>query len=155
MIKTKCREVSIFALNISAMNRFTPVYEIMTEKVVFARTRNKFSEVQQFFIQFHVHHLPVLDDHDTLVGIISSTDLIKVYEEVLSGHTFVSKDDIDHLYPIAKIMSSNPVTVSSEETLHSAAKKLNENKIQSVPVVDNNVLKGILTVRDFVANVFN
>ena len=136
------------------MTRFTPVQDIMTEKVIFARTKNKISEIEEFFLKYNVHHIPVLDESDHLVGMLSSTDLVKIYKEAMKSHAFMSKEDIDHLYPISSVMSKNPVTVTPSETVHSAVKKMNENKIQALPVIQDQGLKGILTSRDMIKFIF-
>ena len=128
--------------------------DIMTEKVIFARTKNKISEIEEFFLKYNVHHIPVLDESDHLVGMLSSTDLVKIYKEAMKSHAFMSKEDIDHLYPISSVMSKNPVTVTPSETVHSAVKKMNENKIQALPVIQDQGLKGILTSRDMIKFIF-
>lgn len=45
-------------------------------------------------------------------------------------------------------MTKEVITLSPEESLHEAAKKLRENKISGAPVVDNNKVVGILSEAD-------
>ena len=57
-----------------------PVSAIMTTGPVVANQFTTFSQVLRLFNEFPVHHLPVVDDNNKLIGIVSSNDFIKVFK---------------------------------------------------------------------------
>lgn len=57
-------------------SRETPVRDIMTSRVVFARPDLKLDECLALMTDKRIRHLPVIDDGD-LVGVVSIGDLVK------------------------------------------------------------------------------
>lgn len=60
----------------------TRVSEIMTAPVITARPEWTLKECSQKMGQHHIHHMPVTDASDELVGIISATDIFRAAEEI-------------------------------------------------------------------------
>lgn len=58
----------------------TPVSDVMSEKVIRLSATKPVSEAARLMREHHVHHL-VVADKDTVVGILSSYDLLKLIEE--------------------------------------------------------------------------
>ncbi|RPI43358.1 MAG: CBS domain-containing protein [Betaproteobacteria bacterium] len=63
----------------------TPVREIMTERVVYARPEQTVPECMALMTNKRIRHLPVLED-DRLVGVLSIGDLVK---ETISEQEFI------------------------------------------------------------------
>jgi CBS domain-containing protein len=59
----------------------THVREIMSGPIVTARAEWTLKECSQVMQQHRIHHLPVADEQDTLVGLISATDIFLAVEE--------------------------------------------------------------------------
>jgi CBS domain-containing protein len=59
----------------------TQVREIMSGPIVTARAEWTLKECSRVMQQHKIHHLPVADEHDTLVGLISVTDIFLAVEE--------------------------------------------------------------------------
>lgn len=55
-----------------------PVKEAMTEQVLFCRTSHTISDVARTFVEKKIECLPVLDANDHLIGMITSTDLLRL-----------------------------------------------------------------------------
>lgn len=85
--------------------------------------------------EYHIGGIPVVDDEKHLVGIVTNRDLrFEQNEERL----------IDEV-----MTSENLVTTHVQTDLVAAAKILQENKIEKLPVVDdNNKLIGLITYKD-------
>ena len=85
--------------------------------------------------EYHIGGIPVVDDDMHLVGIVTNRDLR--FEHQLDK-------------TIDKVMTSeNLVTTTQQTDLMSAAKTLQENKIEKLPVVDKNGrLVGLITYKD-------
>jgi len=130
-----------------------PISTIITINPVVANTSTKFSQILRLFTEFPVHHLPVMDDDNKLIGIVSTNDLPKVFLSLFNnGKTPGSLAETDELVKITDIMTSNPVTITSTDTIAKAAGIFADKKFLALPVVDNGVLVGILSMKDIVAN---
>lgn len=126
------------------------VAAIMTiEPVVGSRT-STVSQVLRLFTEFPVHHLPIVDENNRLIGIVSSNDLPKVFLQLCSRKDKVPMDlnAIDRAISISEIMTPNPRTVTSDTTIKEAAKIFATHKFMAMPVVDNGRLLGILSAKD-------
>ncbi|MBR5276473.1 MAG: IMP dehydrogenase [Bacteroidaceae bacterium] len=85
--------------------------------------------------EYHIGGIPVVDDDKKLVGIVTNRDL--------RFETCLDK-------PIAQVMTSENLVVTTQQTdMELAAKILQENKIEKLPVVDaNGKLVGLITYKD-------
>ena len=92
-------------------------------------------DAKQNMAEFSIGGIPVVDDQGKLKGIVTNRDL-----------RFERNDN----RPITEVMTSkNLVTVSAGTSLKDAEGILQQNKIEKLPVVDeNNVLVGLITFRD-------
>ncbi len=64
----------------------TPVEEIMSQRVVCVQPDNTIDECMALMTDKRIRHLPVLEDEETLVGLISIGDVVK---EVISEQEFI------------------------------------------------------------------
>jgi CBS domain-containing protein len=55
----------------------TPVRGIMTRRVMYVRPEQTIQECMALMTDKHIRHLPVLDEDDQLIGIISIGDVVK------------------------------------------------------------------------------
>ncbi|MDE6633891.1 MAG: IMP dehydrogenase, partial [Bacteroidaceae bacterium] len=85
--------------------------------------------------EYHIGGIPVVDDDNRLVGIVTNRDL---------------RFEQNQNRPIEEVMTSeNIVTTHTETDLFAAAQILQENKIEKLPVVDaENHLIGLITYKD-------
>jgi CBS domain-containing protein len=60
----------------------TKIREIMSAPVIFARPEWTLQECSRQMQAHGFHHMPVVDEHDDLVGLISATDLFQAAEEI-------------------------------------------------------------------------
>ena len=81
-----------------------------------------------------------------LKGIISERDYAR--EVILKGHssTDTRVDDI---------MSSNVISVSSSESVEASLAVMTDNHIRHLPIVDENIVIGVLSLGDLVKSIFN
>lgn len=76
---------------------------------------------------------------DKLMGIISERDLVV---KLLNHQKDPSK------VKIKEIMTTDLLTVTSDMTVHSAMKLVTERRCRHLPVVDNGILKGMISIGD-------
>ncbi|MEZ4887403.1 MAG: CBS domain-containing protein [Chitinophagales bacterium] len=124
----------------------------MTRKLIYAKTNNAFSEILQLFLSKNIHHLPIMNDDDELIGIVSSHDVLNALSNLIyRPNQKIDIDNVDEEVKIEDIMTSNPTVISPEETLGNAAIIFATHKFQALPIVDGSgKLQGILTSRDIV-----
>jgi CBS domain-containing protein len=84
--------------------------------------------------------LVVVNDGD-LVGIVSERDYAR--KVVLANKS--SKDTL-----VSEIMTPDPVTVTSEDTVGACMGLMTENRFRHLPVVDEGVLMGVISIGDVV-----
>ena len=85
-----------------------------------------------------LHHLPVVNDSDEVVGILTLRDLKIAAMHFGEAHVEVSE-----------VMHSPVITVAPGEPLAGAAKQMVDNRIGGLPVLDaNGQILGILTETD-------
>ncbi|MFK0234757.1 CBS domain-containing protein [Streptomyces vinaceus] len=123
------------------------VADLMTDEVVSVAPGTAFKDVAKLLAQYDVSGVPVLDDEDRVVGVVSQTDLL--------AHTVPGSRPADHESTAAgppsagEVMSAPAVTVQAEETAAHAARLMTRRSIERLPVVDvEDRLVGIVTRRD-------
>ncbi len=123
------------------------VKDWMTQNPVTISAKSTLPEAHNLMREKKVRRLPVLD-HDKLVGIISLTD---VMEAKPSDATTLSIYELNYLLAkltVSKIMSKSVMTVTPETTVADAARMMLDYKIGGIPVVDGEMLVGIITESD-------
>jgi len=125
---------------------------IMTASPVVANPSNKFSQVLRLFTEFPVHHLPIVDGDSKLIGIVSSNDLPKVFLSMCNRPQplQMTMEAIDAEIKITELMTANPITISSSDPISKAAEIFASKRFMALPVVDNGVLLGIVSLKDVV-----
>jgi len=99
-----------------------------------------------------IHHLPVVDGEENLVGLVTLTNVLAATDSVLRN-----SDNRIHANEIAvkDIMVQDVATVQESASLRQAAMFLEKHRIGCLPVMSNGDLKGIVTDTDFVGVAIN
>jgi CBS domain-containing protein len=80
-----------------------------------------------------IHHLPVVDDKNRLIGVLSDRDVLRATGRV------------------ADVMTRDPITVRPDAMAHTAASAMIDNAVNSVLVTeDDGTLVGVVTSTDFI-----
>lgn len=111
-----------------------PVRQIMTSDVVTLRPDQLVADAAELMEEHNVRHLPVLDEDDCLVGIVTDSDIreAEIAGSVLSSYE--PQADTKWL-TVADIMTPDVVTIDLDATVGQLAVTLIENKVGGVPVV--------------------
>ncbi|MFN8311099.1 MAG: CBS domain-containing protein [Chitinophagales bacterium] len=132
------------------MNTSLPVATIMSKNVVVANQFHNFSQVLTLFSEFPIHHLPIVDVNNKLIGIISSNDIMRLFRNPKYSDVKLNAQELDAIVNLPDIMTPNPISVSPKDTIKKAARIFAENKFQALPVVSDGEIVGILSVKDMV-----
>lgn len=131
-----------------------PVSRIMTEAVVVIEIDRPISEALSCFLQYPIHHLPVVRE-GRLVGMLSSTDLMKV--EYFAPRGALDRASwLDSKFSIEQIMRTPVVSRSPSASLEEVANLIIDSGCHSVTIVDDagHVL-GIVTTTDIILSLLH
>lgn len=135
------------------MNKKSTISEIMTRNIIFAGLDNSLEQILHFFSLYKVQHLPVAAE-GKLLGILSVNDVLDyISSEMLKQRQF-GFEVLNMKFNMEEVMTKKPVTISPKNTIADAVKILSTAGYQSLPVVENDKLVGIITNKDLV-RVFN
>lgn len=133
------------------MQKSIKISQLMTDNIIVARLSHTFSQVCRLFLEFSLHHLPIVDDSDRVIGIISMTDVLKAYRYLATDLPDLSDEALDKHLLISHLMTPNPVTLEATDTIGNAAELFVQLHIQALPIVDGDKkIVGIITTRDIV-----
>ena len=99
-----------------------------------------------------IHHLPVVDDDEKLVGLLTLTNLLAATDSILrdTGSRMHAAE-----ISVQDIMVTEVATVDEHASLRKAALFLEKHRIGCLPVVTDGDLRGIITDTDFVGVAIN
>ncbi|WNM31241.1 CBS domain-containing protein [Streptomyces sp. Li-HN-5-11] len=138
------------------------VGSVMTTDVVRASYGTPFKEVARLLAHHRISGLPVVDEDEKVIGVISETDLLarqaetpdsyepkhrlRVVALTRSGRQRAAKATAR---TAGRLMTEPPVTVRAEDTIVEAARTMAQRRVERLPVVDDEGrLVGIVTRRD-------
>ena len=134
--------------------------EIMTRDVITVKEDTDIYEVGRLLLKHKISGVPVVDNENRVVGIITEADLLTM-AGIPRGHIF---NDVVMKYVLNKpapqhragkkvkdIMSTHVITVSPDTTVKKIATIMDKKGIKRVPVVDDeNRLVGIVSRGDII-----
>ncbi|WP_413759840.1 CBS domain-containing protein [Streptomyces sp. MMBL 11-3] len=138
------------------------VGSVMTTEVVRAVYGTPFKEVAQLLAEHRISGLPVVDEDEKVIGVISETDLMVRQAQTPDPYAPRRRLRLDALKPGARkqtvkarartagqLMTTPPVTVHADDTIVEAARTMADRRVERLPVLDEeDRLVGIVTRRD-------
>lgn len=132
------------------MRRNEPIAHIMSSNVLAVQVGQKISDVRRILAEHKIHHVPVIDGK-RLVGVMSTTDLIRLSFGTYGADERSLDAILDHQFKLADVMQSSPITIDSKDTVRTAAQCLQKGTFHSLPVVNkDHELVGIVTTTDLI-----
>lgn len=98
---------------------------------------------------YRVRHLPVVGGDGALVGIISDRDIKKHALPEESGRTILARQQHMEQLPVSQVMVRKVITVPRDLPMEAAAQIMIDHRFDSLPVMEEGALVGILTSTDF------
>jgi CBS domain-containing protein len=115
------------------------VGDLMSTAVVTFRPGDLVRKADEQMKAAAIRHLPVVDEHNRVVGILSNRDIAKAMRA-------------RRPLPVSKVMSLPVIRATPDMAASEAAQLLLEKKIGSLPVVDeDDTVVGIITETDFLS----
>ncbi|MDP1785259.1 MAG: IMP dehydrogenase [Sulfuricurvum sp.] len=102
---------------------------------IFVHPEATLAEAESLMNEFRISGVPVVDAHNKLLGILTNRDMR--FEKDLTKKAHV-------------VMTAMPlITAKAGITLEEAAQIMHKNKIEKLPIIDDNgLLKGLVTIKD-------
>ncbi|WP_282703543.1 CBS domain-containing protein [Streptomyces sp. CC219B] len=136
------------------------VDDVMTRRVVAVRRAAAFKDIVKTMRRWHVSGVPVVDDDNRVVGVVSQADLLLKEEVHDAGPDRSSRpvrpEDVAKAAArtAADLMTAPAATAHPHDTLAAAARAMARHGVKRLPVVDEHgVLAGIVSRADLL-NVF-
>jgi len=130
---------------------------VMTKNVVTVNANAAVSEVASIFEKHEFHHVVVVNDIGTMVGVISQTDM----DQTKSGATLFNnplKEEHDAVILASmlafEIMTPNVLTVTPKDSIRRAYEVFKANKFRALPVIEYGNVVGIITPLDLLDHFF-
>lgn len=95
-----------------------------------------------------IRRIPVIDQERKLLGIISKEDLKKALPSAVDASLDGATRALANQVKVDAFMSRTPITVSPADTLEKVATLMRRNKIGGIPVIESDLLVGIITESD-------
>jgi CBS domain-containing protein len=125
------------------------VRDVMTKKPFTIRNDKRLQAVSALFEWGKFRHVPVVDEHDVLVGVVSLTDVLKASSSELDPAKPAEQRRLELAWvPVSRAMTADVVTVAPDERIAVAASRMLEFKIDCLPVVERGRVVGIVTAFD-------
>ena len=132
------------------MRKNDPIKHVMSDNIHAVQQGQAVSDVFSLVHENNIHHVPVLDGKK-LVGIVSSTDLMKLSVGTQNYDSSGLWAYLDTQYEIIDIMTADPKTLHVSGTVRDAAEALSNGSYHSLPVTnDERQLVGMVTSTDLI-----
>ena len=149
----------------------TTARDIMQTRVVTVSPDAPLRAVQSVFVEEGIHGAPVVDDEGSVVGVVTSMDLLRAASEEADASpadpTYFRYDldlhgfdwdrapaDLRERLPdsvAADVMTSEILAVAPETPVSGIARVLRENAVHRVLVIEDGELCGIVSAMDLIA----
>lgn len=139
--------------------------DIMQPEVITINEDATVQELAKLLAKKKISGAPVVDDLNRVVGIVSEGDLVSIDADIHFPHYIELLGNIIYLESIKKyeerlekaaagevrdIMTTDVLTVQNDTPLSEVATLMIDKQVNRVPVVDGDVLVGIITRADIV-----
>jgi CBS-domain-containing membrane protein len=111
--------------------------DIMTTNVVTTKKDMVLTDVIALLLRWHISALPVVDDDNHLIGIVSEIDLVNVTFDGNARDTMV-----------AEVMATHIISFGPDATMGDLVQSFSKHHLRRVPIVDGGKVIGIVSRRD-------
>lgn len=130
------------------MNIEDPVTKIMSKYVKTLQPTDNLWDVKVLFDRFNIHHIPITE-LGQVKGIIGKSD----FNYFITG-AFIEKEDRPaekerlSAIKITDVMKKKVITIRTKDSIKLAMEILRGNRLRALPVMEGDVLAGIVTPFD-------
>lgn len=137
--------------------------DIMTKDPICVHPETKIVDAVKILLDKHFNGLPVVDANNNLVGILTQSDLVAQHKKIDLPSYFVILDTVIPLQSSKKfeesiarmnaetvqdLMTTNVYYVDPDASVEAIASYMVDNKVYSLPIVEDGKLVGIVGKED-------
>lgn len=115
------------------------INQIMKSPVILSKPKESIGDVLDTMKNENIHGLPVADDNGKLLGIVVKAD---IYRFLMDPGHYKS-------CPVEWVMTKDVVTALEDEDIKTVARRLRDNDVIALPVVEGENVVGIVSIEDF------
>jgi CBS domain-containing protein len=132
------------------MKHKVPISTIMTKNVVKLNVSDNLTKAESLFKKHHIRHIPVVRDK-IVIGMLSYTDLLRIsFADELDDEENTIDITVYNMFSVEQVMTKNLTTIFPETTIKEAAEILSKKEFHALPVIENDLLVGIVTTTDLI-----
>jgi CBS domain-containing protein len=145
--------------------------DVMQTQVITVSSDAPLATVRQVFIEEGIHGAPVVDDRMAVLGVISTTDLLRAAaesresarpegrydDEGIEMFAFDALDDMNEAFEArlgeacaGDYMTESAVCVAPDASIAEVASAFRKNQVHRVLVVEDGTLQGIVSTLDLI-----
>lgn len=132
------------------MKQKVSVTTIMTKNVIKLNISDDLTKAETLFKKHHIRHIPVVNGNK-IIGMLSYTDLLRIsFVDAVDDEADVVDATVYNMFTVEQVMAKNLITISPETTIKEAAEILASKEFHALPVVEGDLLIGIVTTTDLI-----
>ena len=130
------------------MKRLEPVSKIMTKKLITLTLNDDLYTAEKLFRENHIRHIPIVKD-EHIIGMLGCSDLERIsFLDSYDSNEIKIDNAIYKMLSINQLMVKKPTKIDSSISIKSVVEILAKNEHHALPVVENDILVGIVTTTD-------
>ena len=129
--------------------------EFMTSELCTMSETDSLNDARKVMTEKHIRHIPVTDDENRLIGIVTQRDILAATAPQSEGRENKTSGTDEADSRLSDIMIKNVSVIDKTDSLRTAAMFMHSNKYGCLPVVSDGRLVGIITDSDFIAIAIN
>ncbi|MDH3728254.1 MAG: CBS domain-containing protein [Myxococcales bacterium] len=126
------------------------VRDLMSVPVKTVGPTSPLREIIRLMEEGHIRHVPVVDEKQRLLGIVSHRDVLRSQEGSLSGAPTVEQAHMNRWIEARWLMTKEVHSVNPDTPALEAALTMRTHGYGCVPVIERGILVGMVTESDFV-----
>ena len=121
------------------------------QPLVVATPDTPITEAQQLMQTHNIRHLPVVEDHSHLAGLLTREAVIKAIPWSAASLSVLETRYILSKIKVGKVMRRDVITTSEDIPVEEAARIMVDNRVTCLPVLRQTTLVGIITDIDLLS----
>ncbi len=115
--------------------------ESRPRQIITTRSSTSIDDAMQLLISNNIGCLPVVDDEEKLIGIVSDKDIFRRVHQTRGDY---------HSLKVEDLMTTNLIVGLPEDDVEYVAGVMEKNAIRHVPIVQGDRMMGIISLRDII-----
>ncbi len=120
----------------------------MTKNPITISSDTPVNEARDIMKKEKIHRLPVLDKHGHLEGIVTEKDILYASPSPATTLDVWEISSLMNKLEVHSVMTKDVISITTETPIEDAARIMSDNNIGGLPIMEDNILVGIITESD-------